>query len=184
MTSKGRHSGESGSFYRDLAMMLLGIVLVGAAVFFLLVLLADNPDDVGTTTSADAATTTSADVSTSSSGAASTSSTSAVSTTSTSTTIPLRPPEDVHITVLNSVGIPGAAARMTAQLAEAGYQTLQPSDYSPERDPSRLWFREGFSAEANVLLEFLPGAVVEPLPDESLEEGADVIMVLGTGYDG
>jgi hypothetical protein len=49
-------------------------------------------------------------------------------------------------------------------------------------DPSRIWYREGFAAEANVLIEFVPGATVEPLPDEALQEGADVVLVLGTGY--
>ena len=72
---------------------------------------------------------------------------------------------------------------MTAQLDESGYQTLPPDDYEPEQDPSRIWFREGFSAEANVLLEFLEGATVEPIPDESIGEGAHVVMVLGTGYE-
>ncbi len=58
------------------------------------------------------------------------------------------------------------------------------TDYSPEQDPSRLWYREGFSAEANELLEFLPDARVEPLLDDGLQPGADVVMILGTGYDG
>ena len=73
---------------------------------------------------------------------------------------------------------------MTATLAEAGYQTLPANDYDPEQDPSRLWYRDGFSAEANAMLEFIPGALVEPIPDEELQEGADVVMVLGTGYEG
>lgn len=84
--------------------------------------------------------------------------------------------------VLNSIGITGAAGRMTTRLEEAGYQTLAADDYEPVQNPSRLWYREGFSAEANELLEFIEGAIVEPLPDESLAEGADVIMILGTGF--
>lgn len=180
--SKGRHaSGGSGAFYRDLAMMILGIILVGAAVFFLLVLIADNPDDGnGTTTSQGSTTSTSEASSTSSSSSSTTSST---TTSSTSTTVPVRPPEEVRVVVLNSVGIGGAAGRMTTRLGDAGYQTLQADDYEPEQDPSRIWYREGFSAEANELLEFLPDALVEPLPDEDLQEGSDLIMVLGTGYE-
>ena len=73
---------------------------------------------------------------------------------------------------------------MTDRLSNAGYQTLPPGDYEPEQDPSRLWYREGFSAEANELLVFLPDALVEPLPDQELSEGADIVMVLGTGYSG
>ena len=71
---------------------------------------------------------------------------------------------------------------MTDDLAEAGYQTLTPDDFEPEQDPSRIWYREGYAAEAAALIEFLPGATVEPLPDETLQEGANVVMVLGTGY--
>ena len=42
-------------------------------------------------------------------------------------------------------------------------------------------------AEANALLDFLVAEngsefVAEPLPDESLQTGADLIVVLGTGY--
>jgi len=182
-SGKGKHASDgSGPFYRDLAMMVLGILLVGAAVFFLLVLLADNPDSDTTSTPADSTTTSRATTSTS--GGSTTSSTSTTTTSLPSTTIPVRPPEEVRVVVLNSVGVAGAAGRMTAELSDAGYQTLEASDYEPEQDPSRLWFREGFSAEANVMLSFIPGALVEPLPDEDLQPGADVIMVLGTGYEG
>ena len=183
MTDKGRHASDGGgAFYRDLAMMILGIVLVGAAVFFLLFLLADNPDSA-TTTTGDPGSTTTAGQSTNTSER-STSSTSSTSTTPTSTTVPVRPPEDVRVVVLNSIGLDGAGARMTQQLDDAGYQTLPADNYSPEQDPSRVWYREGFSAEANELLEFLPDARVEPLPDDSLQPGADVVMILGTGYEG
>ena len=42
--NRGRHSAEStGSFYRDLTMMVVGILLVGAAVFLLLYLFAGIP---------------------------------------------------------------------------------------------------------------------------------------------
>jgi hypothetical protein len=84
--------------------------------------------------------------------------------------------------VLNSVGLAGAAGRKTQELADAGYQTQQAGDLEPEQDPSRIWYRVGFAAEANALLEFLPDASVEPIPDPELEQGADVVVVLGTGY--
>jgi hypothetical protein len=84
--------------------------------------------------------------------------------------------------VLNSVGLAGAAGRKTQELADSGYQTQQAGDFEPEQDPSRIWYREGFAAEANALLDFLPGATVEPLPDPELESGADVVLVLGSGY--
>ena len=181
MTNKGKHSTQTpGTFYRDLGIMILGIILVGAAVFFLLYLLADSPDTGPTTT-----TTTLANTSTSEQGVTSTtapgSTTSTPATTSTAG-VEARPPAEVTVVVLNSMGLDGAAGRMTSELAEAGYQTLTPDDFTPEQDPSRIWYREGFAAEAAVLLDFVPGATVEPLPDEALQEGADVVLVLGTGY--
>ena len=178
MTSKGKHSSDgSGGFYRDLAMMIGGIILVGAAVFLLLFLLADSPsatttEPLGTTTTPEPTTTT----------VESTTSSSTTST-STTTTIPLRPPSEVRVVVLNSIGLTGAAGRLTSELSDAGYQTLAADDYEPEQDPSRIWYREGFSLEANKLLTFISGAMVEALPDATLVEGADVLIILGAGYE-
>jgi cytoskeletal protein RodZ len=181
MTNKGKHSSQTpGTFYRDLAIMILGIVLVGAAVFFLLYLFADQPATGPTTT-----TTTIPETSTTGEEVTSTTGDdTATSTTvaSTSTTVAVRPPAEVTVVVLNSMGLDGAAGRVNSDLAEAGYQTLTPDNFSPEQDPSRIWYREGFAAEANVLIEFVPGATVEPLPDEALQEGADIVLVLGTGF--
>lgn len=182
--SRGRHeSGSSRGFYRDLAMMVLGILALGAAVFFILFLLADGPANGGVTTSPLAVATTVATAPSTTEATAATSTTTST-TVPTTTTIPVRPPEEVRVVVLNSMGLAGAAGRMTEQLEEAGYQTLQADDYSPELDPSRVWYREDFSVEANVLKEqYLPDAVVQPLEDEELQPGADVIMILGSGYE-
>jgi hypothetical protein len=184
MTNKGKHSGQaSGTFYRDLAIMILGILLVGAAVFFVLYLFADEPATgptvTTTTTTTTLASSTSQDLVTTTGDGATTTS---VATTSTSP-VDVRPPSEVTVVVLNSMGADGAASRFNSQLAEAGYQTLTPDNFTPEQDPSRVWYREGYAAEAASLAsEFLPGATVEPLPDETLQEGADVVVVLGTGY--
>ncbi len=179
MTQKGRHASESsGSFYRDLIMMTVGILLVGAAVFLLLFLLAGDPDSgaTGASTTSRSATT--------SSPATSTAPTTAPTTVppTTNGTVPVRPPGEVRVMVLNSIELSGAAGRFTEDLAAVGYQTLPADDYDPELDPSRIWYRDGFSAEANVLLEMLPGALVEPLPDAALAPGSDVVVVLGVGY--
>jgi hypothetical protein len=96
--------------------------------------------------------------------------------------VPVRPPEDVRVIVLNSIGLAGAAGRKTQELADAGYQTQQADDLEPQQDQSRVWYREGFAAEANELLPFLPGALVEPIPDPELQAGADVVLVLGAGF--
>lgn len=180
MSNRGKHaSGEAGAFYRDLGIMILGIVLVGAAVFFVLYLLADDPatDTTTTTTSS-----TSSSVESTTTTEPEASSTTLPETTT--TTVPIRPPEEVRVVVLNSEGTPGAAGRMTQRLDAAGYQTLPAHDYEPLQDPSKIWYREGFSVEANELLFFLPEAVVEAIPDEEIDSGADIVMVLGAGYEG
>lgn len=184
MTNKGKHASQTpGTFYRDLAIMILGILVVGAAVFFLLYLFADQPATGPTSTTT---TTTVAQTSTSDGAATTTTGGEAPTTTTesddTPSTVDVRDPGAVTVVVLNSMGLDGAAGRMTDELSQAGYQTLTPDNYTPEQDPSRIWYREGFAAEASELVEFLPGADVEALPDETLQEGADVILVLGTGY--
>ncbi|MGH3650803.1 MAG: LytR C-terminal domain-containing protein [Acidimicrobiia bacterium] len=182
MTNKGKHASQTpGTFYRDLGIMILGILVVGAAVFFLLYLLADSPatgPTTTTTTTIPETTTTGEGVTTTTGDVVTTSSTVA----SPSTVVAVRPPGEVTVVVLNSMGLDGAAGRLTNDLASAGYQTITPDNYTPELDPSRIWYREGFAAEAAGLVDFVPGATVEPLPDESIEEGADVVLVLGTGY--
>jgi len=181
MTNKGKHASQTpGTFYRDLAIMILGILLVGAAVFFLLYLFADEPATGPTTTSTTLANPSSTGGETSTTEDSSTT-TSTLGTTS-STTVDVRPPSEVTVVVLNSMGLDGAAGRKTTELAEAGYQTITPNDYEPEQNPSKIWYRDGFAAEAASLVEFVPGADVEPIPDESIGEGADVVLVLGTGY--
>jgi hypothetical protein len=182
MTNQGKHSSHApGTFYRDLAIMILGIVLVGAAVFFLLYLFADEPATGPTTTTTTIETSSTADNATTTTGNGSTTTT--VVTTSTSDGPDVRPTSEVTVVVLNSVGLDGAAGRVTADLAEAGYQTLSPDNYEPEQDPSRIWYREGYAADAAAMIDFLPGAAVEAIPDESIGEGADIVIVLGTGFE-
>lgn len=190
MSTKGKHaSGETGGFYRDLIIMILGIILVGASVFLVLVLLADGPNEDTAPIGSDTSTTISEEPAasivneTTTTTATTSAPTTSAPTTSAPTTVPVRPPDEVRVAVLNSMGLTGAAGRKTAELDDAGYQTLAADDYEPEQDPSRIWHREGFSAEANELLAYLDGAVVEPLPDDSVAQGADVILVLGTGYE-
>jgi hypothetical protein len=179
----GRHAADSSAgFYKDLAMMILGILLVGASVFLFLYVFFGR-DSVPATTSTSSSTTI-ADLPSTTTTTGVTTSTAPISSTTTTTAVPVRPANEVRVVVLNSMGLAGAAGLLTADLAEAGYQTLQAADFEPEQDPSRIWYREGFSAEANTLLEFLPDAVVEEIPDPSLQLGADVVLVLGTGYEG
>jgi hypothetical protein len=166
-------------------MMVVGILLVGGAVFLLLYLLAGNPDaEAGASTSGSSTSTVAASSQPTATTGTSSPPTTAPSTTSgpATTAVPVRPPEEVRVIVLNSIGLAGAAARKTQELADAGYQTVQADDLEPQQDQSRVWYREGFAAEANALLQFLPGALVEPVPDPELQTGTDVILVLGAGY--
>lgn len=180
MNNKGKHASQTpGTFYRDLAIMILGILVVGAAVFFLLYLFADSPTSGPTTTAVAIETTTTESQATTTSEGVTTTST----TVPTTTTIPIRPPNEVTVIVLNSMGLDGAAGRLTAELSEDGYQTLTPGNHQPEQNPSKVWYRVGFAGEALELLEYIPGAEVGPLPSEAIGEGADVVMVLGTGYE-
>jgi hypothetical protein len=184
MSVKGRHSGEGGNFYRDLAIMIGGILGVGALVFFVLFLFARDTTSETTTTSSTV-------FAPSSTVPGETTSTVATTTPGTDpttpSTVPVRPNEEVRVVVLNSVGIEGSAGRYTQVLADQGYQTLEAGDYRPQQNPTKIWFREGFSAEANALAAFMledsgTQTQVEPLPDETLQPGADLIVVLGTGF--
>ena len=182
MAAKGKHSAESSSaFYRDLIIMVVGILLVGAAVYIFLTLFAG--DDFGTSSTSQGRTAPPSTGPTSTpTTAGRVTTTRPQPTTTTSTTIPVRTPDQIRVVVLNSIGVNGAAGRLGELLSEAGYQVLEADDYEPTQDPSKIWFREGFSAEANEILPFLPGAEIEPLPDPSIGEGADIVLVLGVGY--
>ncbi len=185
MSGKGKHaSGSSYGFYRDLAIMIAGILLVGTAVFFLLLIFADGPTVTTSQPPVAGSPTTSPTTSPRQTTTTEAVTTTSAPTTTTSTTIPVRSPSEVRVVVLNSVGIAGAAGRFTERLEAAGYQTLPADNYTPELDPSRIWYREGFSREANELVAFLLNARVEALPpeEEDLFPGADVIIILGTGY--
>jgi len=180
MSTKGRHSGEDGNFYRDLLIMIGGILGVGVLVFFVLFLIARDTASETTTTSSTTSTAPGETTSTQDS-------TSTTDGTTTTTAIPVRPNDEVRVVVLNSLGIAGIAGRFTQTLANEGYQTLEAGDYRPQQDPTQIWYRDGFSAEANALSAWMledSGTVTEvtALSDESLEPGADLIVVLGTGY--
>ncbi|MGH8915823.1 MAG: LytR C-terminal domain-containing protein, partial [Acidimicrobiia bacterium] len=148
--NRGRHaSASASSFYRDLVMMVIGILLVGAAVFLLLYLFSGDPDPVAAGTTTSTSTQPSNPDTTEQSTTTTLAETPTTAGPATSTTVPVRPPDEVRVVVLNSIGLDGAAGRKTQQLADAGYQTQQAGDLEAEQDPSRIWYREGFAAEAN-----------------------------------
>jgi len=172
---KGRHvSQESSTFGRDLAVMIVGIGVVGALVFGGLSLVGADEEPAPTTTAPAVP----------SSTAPTTAATVAPATTAPppapATTVPaVRPPSEVRVLVLNSVGTPGLAAAVNADLAELGYVTLTPDNYGPLVDQSRVWYREGFGGEALELASQFPDALVER---NEFEAEADIIVVLGASY--
>lgn len=173
---KGRHVNQGPStFGRDLVLMVSGIVLVGGLVFGGVSLLGSEDDPVAT------ATATSAPPSTTTSSSSTSTTAAPVTTVVTTTTIPVRPPTEVRVLILNSVGTSGLAADVAADLAALGYRTLPPDNYGPLVEQSRVWYRDGFGGEALELAAHFPDALVER---NEFEADADIIVVLGASYQG
>lgn len=192
MSGRGKHvASGSSAFIRDLVVMGVGIVVVGVLLYGGLSLLASlgSDDDAlagdTTTSTTEATTTTLPDGSTTTATTeASTTTTTTTTESTTTTTLPLpRPPAEVTVLVLNSTDRSGVAGALTTSLGEAGYRTLQPDNYEPTLDQSRVWYVGDFAPEAaDIAAEFVPDALIEPYEGPDL--GADVVVVLGVGYEG
>ena len=105
-------------------------------------------------------------------------------TTAPTTTVPVievRPPEEVTVLVLNSVGTQGLAGRVTERLADLGYDMLEPDNFEPLLEQSRIWYKPGYGPDANDLAANFPDAVTEFNPDELPE--ADIVVLLGASYE-
>lgn len=180
--NKGRHAAGA-NFPRDLAIMLVGIVVVGAVVFGALWVassLVGGDDDTATSSTA-AASTTVVPVTTVSSVDASSSSSTSVAAATTVATITPRPPNQVVVQVLNAVGTTGLAADVTTVLRAQGYDTIAPDDYEPLLDRSQILFRDGFGPEAFELAAIFPDAQVGMSRD--IPEGVDLVVLLGSSYE-
>ncbi len=167
--------------------MAVGIVIVGVLLYGGLSLIAGlgsdgDPDAASTTVLAE--TTTSAEPSTTGTTTATTSTTTTVvEQTTTTTVVAVRPPSAVTVLVLNSTGRAGVAGSLTTTLGNAGYQTLQASNYEPLLDQSRVWYLGDFAPEAAELgADWVSDAIIEPYEGPDL--GADIVVVLGASYDG
>ena len=185
--ARGRHASRSGqsAFLRDAAIMGVGIVIVAALMYGILWLIQTwrSPDPLPgaseTTQVVDSATTTTIRTSTTTTAAPTT-----TTTSTTTTTVPViesRPPEDVTVLVLNSVGTAGLAGRVTERLADLGYDMLEPDNYEPRLEQSLIWYKEGFGPDAQDLAANLPDAVIEFNPDGLPE--ADIVVLLGASYE-
>jgi hypothetical protein len=184
----GRHASPAGpSFYRDLLTMLGGILAVAVLVYLGLSALSNSDEETPTSTTGPTSTLPDSTTSTAASSSTTISVTTTTRATSTTTTTPttsaVRPPDEITVQVLNSGSVQGLAARVTTDLAALGYNTLIPTNYPQTLSQSRIWYTVGFEAEAEQLLTEFPDALVEePSPDLSTE--ADIVIVLGTSFEG
>ncbi len=181
-------------FYRELSSSLIRWLIVAAviiAVAWGIARLFESLGESGTTTTSVPITQTSVPVSSTTTTSAPTTTTTA-STTTTSTTItttttipPELLPSEVEVVVLNSTTVSGLAAGVSDNLAVIGYQMLEPDNYRPTLDTSRIWFADGFDDEAITLASQIPQqtVIVEPWPNED-PIPADIVVVLGTDFGG
>ena len=177
----GRHAAPVGrNFYRDLATMVGGIIVVAILVYGLLWFFAGR-DNVPPPTSQAAqptVSTTAAVTTTRQLVSNSTSTTEAPTTTA----VTLRAPEEVRVLVLNAVGVTGLAADVTEDLQGFGYQVLTPSNYQPALEQSRVWYWPAFEAEAFELAGVaFPDALVEL--NNELTTDADIVVILGASFE-
>ncbi|HKZ20171.1 MAG TPA: LytR C-terminal domain-containing protein [Acidimicrobiia bacterium] len=176
----GRHAAPVGrNFYRDLATMLGGIIVVAILVYGLLWFFAGRDNVPPPTSQAAQPTTTTAAVTTTRQLVSNSTSTTEVPTT---TAVTLRAPEEVRVLVLNAVGVTGLAADVTEDLQGFGYQVLTPSNYQPALEQSRVWYWPAFEAEAFELAGVaFPDALVEL--NNELTTDADIVVILGASFE-
>lgn len=199
MSGRGRHARTEGlGFYRDLLLLLGGIVVVAALVFGGMSLWAGGSDDdlptpaasptstqAETTTHTSLITTVLSTTSTVPTTLATTSPPDTPTSTAADTTATLRearPPSEVRVIVLNSIGVTGLAGGLSDQLAEQGYQVREASNYTPELSDSMVFHADGFSVEALNLSQEVPDATVAPDPELAAAWGVDVVVVIGRSY--
>jgi hypothetical protein len=161
----------------DFFTIIGGVAVVAGLVYLLLsALLGGNPP---TTTVSNSPTSAPSTVSSTTSTTVQTTTTTSAPTTS--TTVAVRPPAEVRVLVLNSVGVDGLASQVTGQLSGLGYSMLPPDNYTPPLEVTRVWYVPGFEAEAFVLAAEFPDAQIEQNPDLAVD--ADVVVVLGESYE-
>ncbi len=179
--TKGKHaSGPTGALIRDLAVMAFLFVAAGTLAFGFIWWLqgrGSTPEPPSTTS-----TVLSSGESTGTTPATTSPPPPTSALVTTTTQPPVRPPSEVQVLVLNAVGRAGIAGSLTDALAAAGYETLPPDNYSGTLEVSKVWFSEGFNAEAHELAAFVPDADVELNPETAA--AADIVVVLGPTYDG
>lgn len=180
--NRGRHAARA-NFSRDLVVMILGIIAVGAVVFAALwfgsSILGGDGQAEDTTVLAVSSTTASSFPTPTTVAPSSTTTPPAETTTP---TITPRPPSEIVVQVLNAIGTTGLAADVTTELRAAGYDTVPAADYQPILAQSQILFRDGFGPEAFELAALFPDAQVGMSRD--MPEGVDLVVLLGGSFEG
>lgn len=198
----GRHADPSRSSLRSdlfrflVLLVILAVLLIGGVSLLIRLVNSGDADAVAatssstvtvasttrpttttTTTTTQATTTTTTQATTTTTAAAATTTTTQATTTTTAVALD---PSEVTLLVLNSTSRSGLAARLTARFDELGYQTLEPTNYTPALDTSRVWYVDGFALEAAAVAELVPDAIVELYPGQSPQ--AAITVVLGASF--
>jgi hypothetical protein len=170
---------------RDAAIMGVGIIIVAALMYGILWLIQSwrSPDllPAGSETTLVVETTVAPATSASTTTTAAPTTTTTAAPTTTVPVIEVRPPGEVTVLVLNSVGTSGLAGRVTEKLAALGYDMLEPDNFEPLLEQSKIWYKPGFGPDANDLAANFPDAVTEFNPDELPE--ADIVVLLGASFE-
>lgn len=187
----GKHTAhDRRRLYREmlsltLLLIVFGVVLIGGAVVVSGWL--ESRDTTPVETTRDPNTTTSVLPVTVATTAPTTSTTTTLASTTTTEALttpttppPVVEPANITVIVLNSTDTKGMAGRLTNQLADLGYQMLEPDNFTPALEFSRVWYVEGLEREAAQLAAAIPDAIVEPFPDG--ESQSDITVVLGASF--
>jgi hypothetical protein len=105
---------------------------------------------------------------------------------SVSTTPPVRPPAEVQVLVLNAAGVAGVAGRVTQQLTDAGYATIEPGN-ADLRSVSTVLVRAGSEQECEGVRQVvqprftgeLPVGEIGDAPPLAAVDDADCVVLLG-----
>lgn len=104
----------------------------------------------------------------------------------TTTAPPTEPktPQETTVRVANAAGVNGAAAEWTNRIAEAGYETVEATNATPNRDTTAVLYQAGFEREADSLAEAIgapsEGIVALSEPPQVDPGGANLVVLLGT----
>jgi hypothetical protein len=102
----------------------------------------------------------------------------------TAATVPVRPPAEVIVRVLNAAGVGGAAGEWSDALTRAGYQIAEAANAPESRDATAVLFAAGYDREAAQLAEQIrsPADQVAPIGEPPAVDpgGAQLVILLGT----